>query len=169
VHFVDARNATRRRGREQRAHPAERERRPENSAEPGDDEALGQQLTDESPAIRPERGAQRDLVLPRGRAHEEQIGDVDAGNEQHERDGAARTGRAIVGVAGDELFERNDRRGLAPGPRIASVARHRLTERVELGACLLEVTPSRSRPTTGRKLELFSSRRIVSGAHSSAA
>ena len=54
------------------------------SAEARKQQALGDHLPDEPPAARAERRANGHLALPRRRAHEQQVRDVHAGEQQHE-------------------------------------------------------------------------------------
>ena len=68
------------------------------------DEALDQQLTDEPPAAGAERRADADLALARARAREEQIGDVRAGDEQHDRDRAEQHQHPRLGARADEVI-----------------------------------------------------------------
>ena len=58
---------------------------PAASAAAGEHEALGEHLADEPPAAAAERRAHRQLPLARGRAHEQQVRDVGARDQQHER------------------------------------------------------------------------------------
>ena len=55
-------------------------------ADQAEHDALGQQLPDDAPAARAERGPHRDLAAPAGGPREQQVGDVGARDEQHERD-----------------------------------------------------------------------------------
>ena len=55
----------------------------------GQQRALGQQLRDDAQRGGAERGAHRNLALARLRARQQQVGDVDARDQQHERHGHA--------------------------------------------------------------------------------
>ena len=83
------RAASRPRGRApaRRLTPSAASARPNDAAEAGEQEALDQQLTDEPAPAGAERGADRELLDPAGRADEHQVGDVHARDQQHERDG----------------------------------------------------------------------------------
>ena len=58
----------------------------ERAAHRREQQALGQQLANQTPARRAERQPDRDLLLPRRRAREQQVGDVGADDQQHQRD-----------------------------------------------------------------------------------
>ncbi len=68
----------------------------ERAADRREDEALAEQLPHEPPRARAERHAHGDLALADRRARQEQVGDVRAGDEEHERDGHRRDQRALV-------------------------------------------------------------------------
>ena len=59
-----------------------------DAAEEGQHQAFGDQLPDQAPAAAADRGAHRQLALARGRSHQQQVGDVGAGDQQHEHDRA---------------------------------------------------------------------------------
>ena len=68
-------------------HDAEEPRRheqPRRAAGDRQDEALGQELTQQAAAARTEREAYANLALPHGRPSDEQAGDVAAADDQHE-------------------------------------------------------------------------------------
>ena len=52
----------------------------------GEDEALGEHLEDQPPPPGAERGSDRDLFPAHRRAHEQQVGDVGAGDQDHDPD-----------------------------------------------------------------------------------
>ena len=81
---------------------------PGGAAEQAEQHALGQQLADESLPARAERRADRDFLLPAGRAREQQIGDVGARDQQHERHRAEHDEHRDADVADDGLDERDD-------------------------------------------------------------
>ena len=62
-----------------------REEQPEQRADAGQQQALAQQLPRDPQARRAERDAHAELVPARGRAREEQVRDVRARDQQHER------------------------------------------------------------------------------------
>ena len=63
------------------SHP---ERKPAGAANHRQHDAFSQHLSNQPPVSRPQRRANRQLPAPAGCPHQEQIGDVRAGNEQHE-------------------------------------------------------------------------------------
>ena len=73
-------------------------------------QALGQELAHESLPAGSQRGAHRDLLRPRGRAGEQQVGDVGAGDQQHEphrtqehqQGRPDRSGRAVAQRCGEQ-------------------------------------------------------------------
>ena len=76
-------------GRNQRAH-ADDARRPGPSAAPANEsrQPFDHELTQQPPASRAERGADRELLVPRFGAREQQVGQVRARDQQHEDDRA---------------------------------------------------------------------------------
>ena len=74
--------------REQGIESPARDEQAGRAAAEREEHAFGQQLPNESKTARPERGANRKLAMPRGRAGEEEIGDVRAGDEEHAADRA---------------------------------------------------------------------------------
>src|SRR5918995_5294331 len=71
----------RRRKRSQESNPAESERDPCYAAKSSEDAGFGQRLAYQPGAPRTERGAEGELAPPRGCPREQQVGDVDAGDE----------------------------------------------------------------------------------------
>ena len=74
--------------------PGERahgEQQAEHAAGDGEDERFGEVLADETPAAAAERGADGEIFLACGRAGDEQIGDIEAGDEQ-DADGGGEQG-----------------------------------------------------------------------------
>src|SRR4051794_32034116 len=61
----------------------EGEEQSESTAKGGKNEGFGEVLADEAPAAAAERGADGEVLLPRGGAGDEQVGDVEAGDEQN--------------------------------------------------------------------------------------
>ena len=74
---------------EQRADAGPAHEQPEHAAGEREDDAFGQQLPDDAAARSADGGADRDLAPAAGRAHQQQVGDVGARDQQHEADGAA--------------------------------------------------------------------------------
>ena len=76
-----------------------------SAAEHGQEDALGQELPQETPAAGAQRGAHRDLAVPRRHAGEEQVRHVDAGDEQDEADGAEQDEQRVPRVSDEGLVE----------------------------------------------------------------
>ena len=72
--------------RDEELEPAVGEGEPEPGAEEADDEALEEELAGDAAAAGAEGGADRELLLPPLGAHEEEVRDVGAGDEQDEAD-----------------------------------------------------------------------------------
>ena len=72
---------------------------PSSAAEPGDDQALGDQLAHHVGSIGAEREARGDLLAPAGEARQQQVGDVGAGDQQHAADGAEQQQVALALIA----------------------------------------------------------------------
>ena len=60
--------------------------RPASAPARGEQQNLDQQLAGEAPAGRAQRQTHAELVLARGSSGQEQIGDVGAGDQEHQRD-----------------------------------------------------------------------------------
>ena len=84
--------------------------RPSPSAAPASAEhhALGEELAHQPPALGAEAGAHRDLPPPPLGAGEHQVGDVGAGDEQHEADGAEQEQQRRARVAHHLLVQREE-------------------------------------------------------------
>ena len=65
-------------------HAGDGEEQADAAADEAEHHALDQQLTDDAPARGAEGDADGDLARPMRRAREQQVGDVRAGDEQHE-------------------------------------------------------------------------------------
>ena len=75
--------------------------------------ALGEELREDAAASGAERDAHGDLALPRFGAGEHEAGDVGAGDEQHEADGAEQHEQRLPQVAEEFPIERRDLHGAA--------------------------------------------------------
>ena len=114
--------------RDARDQPAEHETQAgaRKTSEPGEEEAFGQQLADETPASRAERGAQGQLALADGGADHQEVDDVDAGDEQHESDQQhEHAGDVWIAV-----------RGVGFGPRLPLVQQPRADRLLVSGYCV---------------------------------
>ena len=97
-----------RRGRDQ-ARGAARSRHSdaEHAAGRGDERALDEQLARQPQASAAERGADRELVLARRTARDQQVGDVDAGNQQQAADGAEQREQRQADVGDEPIGSRS--------------------------------------------------------------
>ena len=91
---------------------------PATAAEQAEHQRLDQQLSGDAAAAGAERGAHGDLLPAGGALRKQQVGDVGAGDEEHEDDGAQRdVDRLSQRFADQQLVERLDRHApvLLPG------------------------------------------------------
>ena len=79
--------------RQQRANAEKSHDEAEDASGEGQQHALGQQLPDDAAAARADRGTNGDLTPSARRAHQQQVRDVGAGDQQHEATAPARTRR----------------------------------------------------------------------------
>ena len=106
-----------RRQRLEQAQAGERETEAERRAQHRQRRALDQQLTHESCSRRAERHPHRHLAVPGGSAHQQQVGDVRAGDEKHQRAGADEGEPDRVRHATEELLiDRDGRRAKVAEP-----------------------------------------------------
>jgi hypothetical protein len=104
---------------------------PQRGAEQGEDQTLGEELPDDAPAIRAERGPNGNLALSGRAARQQQVRDVGARNQEHERDRAREDEKGGPVLARQLFVERNDAR--AP----ACVARRKLRRERSRDGCHL--------------------------------
>src|SRR5262249_39282425 len=125
----------------------------ENSAERAahrEDETLGQKLPEESRLSSTERGPHGELALAGRRTRHEQVRDVGARNEQHERHGASEQNERIMKV--DELRRTADER---------DERRLRIRRRLDVGGDRIELVRrrrdvgSRAKATKDVKTEIL--------------
>ena len=87
-------------GARQQALPQYPTRMPSDAADRGEQQALGEELADQTAARRTHREPDRDLFLPRRRPREQQVGDIGAHDQEHEHDdggeNADRPGKSVV-------------------------------------------------------------------------
>ena len=91
---------------EQRADAEPAEDQAEHAADDRQHDAFGQQLADDPAARAADRRADRDLAPAAGRAHEQEVRDVGAGDEQHEADGADQHEQRRADVPDERLPDR---------------------------------------------------------------
>jgi hypothetical protein len=117
---------------EQRPDADDADRQPENAAHRRQQDALGQQLANDPAAAGADRRTNRDLAPAHGRAHEQQVRDVRAGDQQDEDDRAQQHPQRRSHVADDHLLHRLDAE--------AALAAERVRKRLaELGGGLLQL------------------------------
>ena len=93
---------------DQTAYPGDRQQYARQSARSGIQHRLDQQLADEPAAARAEGAPERQFPTPRRPAREHQVGDIGAGDEQHDRDRRSKQDEREARIA-DHLFaERHD-------------------------------------------------------------
>ena len=114
---------------------------------PASDEqqALGQHLPQQPRRAGAERRAQTQLALAHGAAREQQVGDVDAGDQQHERDRAGEHEQRRANLLDHLLVNRHERHrpaGIALRRFLLELRRDRSSSRRRPAA---SETPSRSR------------------------
>ena len=98
-----------------------------------EDDAFGEELPGDPRPARAEGGADGELAGARGAACQQQVGDVAAGDEEHEADRAEKREHAARVVA-DEIVEHGDRREVELG----RLAREGAAETLGVGAQLAE-------------------------------
>ncbi len=113
---------------------------PSTPAREREDDALRQQLPHQPAAAGADRGAQRNLPLPAGCAHEQQVGDVRARDQEDEADGAEQHVQRRADV-GDERFAEELRRETVVGRERRKLLAEDLGRRLQLGLRLLERHP----------------------------
>ena len=94
-------------------------------------ERLDQHLLEDARAAGAERGADGELFAPRERASEQQVGDVRAGDQEHEGDGGEEHDERHPHVADDQLLQRHDD-GTPPGVGLGILLLEALRDRVHL-------------------------------------
>ena len=81
---------------QQHARRADRHHEADHAARDGEQDALDERLCDDLPARRADRQPQRRLAAPRRRAREQQVGDVGAGDQQHQAADAEQDAQAAA-------------------------------------------------------------------------
>ena len=84
--------------------------RPSVAADQAQQDRLGDELANQPRAARADRGAHRQLALPRRAARQQQVRDVGARDEQHQSDRAEQHQQRPLHVADDHLAQRLARR-----------------------------------------------------------
>ncbi len=91
---------------QQRAHANVAEHEAEDAAGDGKHHAFGEQLADDAGAAGTHGGADGEFALAAGGAHEQEIGDVGAGDEQHEADRAEKDQQRLARAGNDGVAQR---------------------------------------------------------------
>ena len=99
---------------EQAAQAQRRDAQPGDAAGGSQHQAFGQHLAHQAAALGAERGAQADLALARRASRQQQVGDVDAGDEHDQRDRADQREQRRAQLA-DQLFLQREDHHRAPG------------------------------------------------------
>ena len=105
VDFARARQA-RRIARMSALHADAREHEAEHAADDRQQHALGHELAQQPAAAGAERGAHRELAMPRLGARQQQVGEVGARDQQHERHRRLQHPDGAAGAADDLLLHR---------------------------------------------------------------
>jgi hypothetical protein len=96
-------------------------------------------LLQDAEAIRADRRSNREFVLPLRRSHEQEVGDIDARDQQHEPNGTEEQQERCPRSPGEVVYERHDRDSDARVARI--LGRDLSRDRVERGAAGRDVDP----------------------------
>ena len=89
-------------------------------------------------AARAHRGPDRNFLLPRGAAGEEEIGHVRAGNEQHESDGAEKREEGWLHLPNEPFVERR-KRGVPAFVRLVKLLGELRVDRADASLRLLQI------------------------------
>ena len=115
---------------------AQGQAQPEHAADARQQDAFDQQLTHDPPAARAERHADRNLARPLCRPREQQVGDVGAGDQQHEADRAHQRPEDQRNLrAGDAVVVENEI-GLDVLVGVGKIVRELVFDDLQLGARL---------------------------------
>ena len=104
--------------RQQRANARHAEREAEDAADQRQHDAFGEQLPHDAAAPGAQGRAHRNLAPASGRAHEQQVRDVRARDQQHEADGAPRTSSVDRTVAHQDVAHAVDAESLVRSERV---------------------------------------------------
>src|SRR5262249_32116171 len=84
-------------------------RHAQNAPEEGEQETFHEKLRDKTLARGADGGAKNNFLLASGTAREQEIGDIDAGNEQEETDGGKKHPKILDGIrAGEGVMKGGD-------------------------------------------------------------
>ena len=94
--------------------PSKAESHAENAAGQGEQHAFSQQLAHDARAAGSQCGADRELAFADGGAHQQQIGDIGAGDQQHQSYRAQHHQQRIARVADDAVAQWSNRKIRSP-------------------------------------------------------
>ena len=135
---------------DERAGSGPREAEADDGAGGGQQDALGEELADQAPASRAHGGAHADLALAGGGAGEQQVGDVDARDQEHEAHGGGEGQHRRANAADGGLLHVGE--GGSPSRSWSAGTAARRGQRSRSGRCAADaiVTPGRRRPMPER-------------------
>lgn len=90
-----------------KANAGKRKQKSGRGAACGEDRALGEKLAHQTAAAGAERAAHRELLLPRIGARDHQVADVQAADEEHERDRCAEHEERWADMSGHDVLKRS--------------------------------------------------------------
>ena len=131
---------------EQRANAERAEAEAEHAAGQRQHHALGQQLPNDAAAAGADRRADRDLALAARGAHEQQVRDVGAGDQQHKADRAQQDEQRRPDVADDLVLQQLDAEPVVALEDVGVFPFVFVRREREPRLRLRSVTPSFSRP-----------------------
>ena len=117
---------------------------PVTPAMTADQHAFRQHLTDDSRAAGTQRGAQRKLSASRFHAHQEKVGDVRAGDQQHQPDGTEQGKQRSADIRHEDVRERTNDRYEASNRVRGCVSIQPLAQSDDLARGLFDGHPGRS-------------------------
>ena len=109
--------------RQQRGHADQRDQRPARRAQQRNHGGFGEQLSHHAPARGAERQPRRNFLAPRQRADHQQVRDVGARDQQHQRHGASEDQQRRPHLADHRVLERRHSRDPPAGRRPVACGR----------------------------------------------
>ena len=114
-----------------------RQQEPEAAAGQGEDDAFGEHLEDEAPAAGAERGADGDFLAAHRRAHQQQVGDVGARDQDDDGDGREQRQQRRPDARDDAFLQADDFSGFVRAV-LGILHRQPFGDGLHLGAGLLQ-------------------------------
>ena len=119
-------------------------RRPRPPASDRQQQPLGQELADQPAARRAQRQPHRHLALPRGRAGQQQVGHVRAGDQQHQPDDRhqqpAHAHQVLAEAGVDRGLREREEHDAAPAVVVRVLARELVRDGLQVGLGLLDAS-----------------------------